>query len=214
MEGFILISLPSVSHSTDSLLDLYQCLRVGLKCSGCSSALLLPVQTQKIGPSLWTDLWQLFAELFGINSCDPGNQQSLCRHLFRKNICYETLQLLPVLNRWALLRLMIVKYELYNVSEQPTAMLLQHIQCWHLFIYSQSALKAALTSKLWGLYISASLGCKNRKYMNTSLSGSDYNQTDNLIWARMAHGYGWQKFLMSVKTAVHAGAWRCSPSNS
>lgn len=104
-----------------------------------------------------------------------------------------------MLNRWALLRLMIVKYELYDVSEQPTAMLLQHIQCWHLFIYSQSALKAALTSKLWDLYISASLGYKNMKFMNASLNGCDYNHTDNLIWARMAHGHGWQKLLMSVK---------------
>lgn len=138
----------------------------------------------------------------------------LCRHLFRENICYETLQLLPALNRWALLRLMIVKYELYDVSEQPTAMLLQHTQCWHLFIYCQSALKAALTSKLWGLYISASLGYWNRKFMNASLNGCDYNQTDNLIWARMAHGHGWQRLLVSVKIAVFAGGWSSNPSNS
>lgn len=40
--------------------------------------------------------------------------------------------------------------------------------------------------------------------MNTSLNGCDYIQTDNLIWARMAHGHGWQRLLMSVKTAVYA----------
>lgn len=137
-----------------------------------------------------------------------------CRHLFRENICYETLQLLAVVNRWALLRLMIVKYELYDVSEQPTAMLLQPIKCWHLFIYSQRALKVALVLKLWGLYISTSLGYKNRKFMKPSLNGCDYNQTDNLIWARMAHGHGWQRLLMSVKIAVCAGSSRSPPSNS
>lgn len=93
-----------------------------------------------------------------MNSCDPGNQQTLCRHLFRENICCETLQLLPVLDRWALLRLMIVKYELYNVSEQLMAQLLQHVQFWHLFMYSQNGLKAALIWKPWGFCTGTSLG--------------------------------------------------------
>lgn len=30
----------------------------------------------------------------------------------------------------------------------------------------------------------------------------------------MAHGHGWQRLLVSVKTAVCAGGWRSSPSNS
>lgn len=57
---------------------------------------------------------------------------------------------------------MIVKYELY---EQPTVKLLQHGQCWHLFIYSQSALKAALTWKPWGFCIGAS-PCKSKRTGN------------------------------------------------
>lgn len=40
----------------------------------------------------------------------------------------------------------------------PWVKLLQHVQCWHLFIYSQSALKAALTWKPRGFCIGASLG--------------------------------------------------------
>lgn len=117
----------------------------------------------------------------------------LCSHLFRENICYETLQLLPALNRWALLRLMIVKYELYDVSEQPTAMLLQHTQCWHLFIYCQSALKAALTSKSGACTSVPALVTRIGNLWTLSLNGCDYNKTDNLFgpeWPMVMDGKG------------------------
>lgn len=87
------------------------------------------------------------------------------------------------------------------------AKLLQHIQHWHVFIYSQSALKAALTWKSWSFCISASLGYRigNLGKLPLMTVNTDKPIRQSGLGQSGPLDHWWQILLMSVKIAVYAG---------